>query len=405
MPHFCTSPPNRGAAPSLSIVIQRPLRRICARVSMFVALLLAVLGTPSTDAQALTIDRQRLQLHGLVDFSFVDGQPARISYPEQLQRDGEQPVRCALNDASPMATPAIPAIPTTRAPLSRSAWVWQSSQLLADPQRAERFFRRAAEAGIGRLFVQVHADLSGFPALFALAKTYRISLYALGGDPELVFNPAAALAIADQVIAYNATHADKFVGLQFDIEPHALPAYRIDPIGTLSRYVALIEQIRRHTDQRLPLGLAIPFWFDQKTVDGANLLTTLLGNADELVLMSYRTTINAIENISMRSLCLAQRSPTKVHLAIELAPVADEQHFISSAAQLEPFLIGDAPIAELRATPLGGLPYLQKYAVVGSNLSFYPRQDAALAMMRTSLPFSNFHGWFINGLDSVWLHE
>ena len=397
MLHICTSLPDRWAFHNFFLARPLPWLRIVARLGLSTALLSAILSTPPLiAAPALTIDRQRLQLHGLVDFSFVDGQPARVSYPEQLQRDGEPPVRCGLVDARPSATPAT---------LTRSAWVWQSSQLLANPQRAERFFRRAAEAGIGRLFVQVHADLSGFPALFALAKTHRISLYALGGDPDLVFNPAAALAIADQVIAYNATHADKFVGLQFDIEPHALPAYRIDQQGTLSRYVALIEQIRRHTDQRLPLGLAIPFWFDQKTVDGANLLTTLLGNADELVLMSYRTTIDAIENISMRSLCLAQRSPTKVHLAIELAPVADEQHFISSAAQLEPFLIGDAPIAELRATPVSGMPYLQKYAVVGSNLSFYPRQDAALAMMRTSLPFSNFHGWFINGLDAVWLYE
>ena len=334
-----------------------------------------------------------MQAHGLVDVSYVAGRPTGVSYPEHLERDGELLPRCVSDQT------------TSHPRLERSAWVWQTARLLADPQVAAGFIDRAAAAGMSRLFVQVHADLSSFASLFAMAKAHRITLYALSGDPESVLDPAAALATVDQVIAYNATHTDKFAGIQFDIEPHALPVFRQDPSGTLSRYVALIELLHARVAGRLPLGLAIPFWFDQKTVNGTNLLTTLLGNADELVLMSYRTSVDAIEKISASSLCLAQRSPTKVHLAVELAPIADEQHFISNVSQIEPYLIGDAPLAELRATPATGVPFLQRYTVVGSSLSFYPRQDEALAMMHVDLPFSNFNGWFINGLDKVWLHE
>jgi hypothetical protein len=251
--------------------------------------------------------------------------------------------------------------------------------------------------------VQVHNDFSGFPALFALAKLHNLTLFALAGDPEFVVNPAEALKIVDRVISYNATHADKFAGIQFDIEPHALPAYSRDPSGTLSRYVELIGQIRTHLDRQLPLGLAIPFWFDQKIVNGSNLLSTLLLQADELVLMSYRTELATITQISANSLCLAAQSPTNVYLAVELAPIADERHFISSAAQLEPYLIGDGPQVTLRETPASGVPFLQQYTIAGSALSFFPRPDRALAMMQNDLPFSNFSGWLINGLDMAWL--
>ena len=375
-------------------VVSRRRIRNYRRIALL--LVLAMMSTASLRAaELLVVDRQQLLTHGMVEFSYVDGHPTGISYPEQLQRDGKQLQHCAPDEPSSHPHPH----------LVRSAWVWKSSRLLSDPKAAADFIARAADAGITRLFVQVQPNLDRFPALFALAKARNVSLFALAGEPESVQNPATALAIVDQILAYNLNHADQFAGIQFDIEPHALPAYRADPERTLARYVDVIATIHKRIDRRLPFGLVVPFWFDQKTVNGSNLLTTLLAKVDELVLMSYRTTADAIEKISSSSLCLAQRSTAKIYLAVELAPVADEHHFISSAEQIEPYLIGDSPLAALRATPLTGLPYLQKYTVAGSNLSFFPQQEKALAMMRTDFPFSNFNGWFINGLDAIWLHE
>lgn len=199
-------------------LLRWPHSRIAKVLLAAVPALLATMWlAPANAAELLAIDRLQLRTHGMVEFSYVDGHPTGISYPDHLQRDGDRLQRCEPNQS------------VSHADLLRSAWVWQSTQLLADPKTAADFMQRTADAGITRLFVQVHSDLAGFPALFALARARHISLFALGGDPELVQNPAAALAIVDRVLAYNTNHADKFAGIQFDIEPHALPAYRNDP--------------------------------------------------------------------------------------------------------------------------------------------------------------------------------
>lgn len=370
----------------------RHLARHIYRIGL-TAILFAASLIPAQAAESLMVDHQKMRTHGLVELSYVDGHLTGINYPEHLQVDVNQPPHCALDQT------------TSHAQLRRSAWVWQSSRLLADPKAAAEFIRRSADVGISRLFVQVQPDLAGFPALFALAKAKNVSLFALGGEPEFVQNPAMALALVDQVLAYNALHADKFSGIQFDIEPHGLPAYRDDPERTLARYVELTAQINKRVDRQLSLGFVIPFWFDQKTVNGTNLLKALLPAVDELVLMSYRTTADAIVKITANSFCLAQHSRAKIYLAVELAPIADEQHFIFSEAQIEPYLIDDMLLAALRKTPPASVPYTQKYTVNGSDLSFFPQQKKALAMMRIDLPLSNFNGWFINGLDAMWLHE
>jgi len=138
-----------------------------------------------------------------------------------------------------------------------------------------------------------------------LAAQNNISVDAEAGasDWAVPANIWRAQDILNFVASYNQSHATKFRGVQYDIEPYLLPLYSTDPTTVLTQYVQMVEGLV-NTDKSLglPLSLDIPHFYDdvigwepQITIDGITAypytqLLRLLNQLpnDKLLIMAYR---------------------------------------------------------------------------------------------------------------------
>jgi hypothetical protein len=108
------------------------------------------------------------------------------------------------------------------------------------------------------------------------ASRLGLAVHAVGGGPTWTDEPLRYLGpkLVELVADYNAGVAarERLGGVQFDIEPYALPRFFDDTQAALVAYLQtlqrIVESYRRvagePANQRLQLGFAVPFWFDAR---------------------------------------------------------------------------------------------------------------------------------------------
>ena len=80
------------------------------------------------------------------------------------------------------------------------------------------------------------------------------------------------------VADYNKSHANKFRGVQFDIEPYLLPGYEDNPAPILTQYIQMVQMLATvNAPLQVPLSFDIPHFYDSVlawtpkiTVDGVS---------------------------------------------------------------------------------------------------------------------------------------
>lgn len=126
---------------------------------------------------------------------------------------------------------------------------WRGRNLIvSEPQRYRRLLRRMHAAGL-----KVYALLgSGY---------LHTERYVLPRHRE------EAVAMLERVLDYNkaAAPAERFDGINLDIEPHILAEWSTRKMELLAGFVEMSDALMRvkaRTGQDLPMGPAIPFWLD-----------------------------------------------------------------------------------------------------------------------------------------------
>lgn len=152
-------------------------------------------------------------------------------------------------------------------------------------------------------------------------------------------NEYKAFAIADYVLQFNATHAEKLRGLQYDIEPYLLSSYQTDKKTALRNFVDLVSRTvtRLHTSD-LKFSVVIPDFYDSESGETPRFLygwtysyaLTHLLNALErrpgstLIVMAYRNQSEGADgsiSISRDEIRAANDYRTKVIVAQETGDV------------------------------------------------------------------------------------
>lgn len=336
-------------------------------------------------------------LHGaqFVEFSYVDHRLTKVSYLDQ-QPQPEQPVpRMACTQVLPAPGRAQ----------NLSAWVWRSSELVQDNNVAALFIQRAHAHGINEINVQVQPELAPFAHLLDVASQSGIRVVALAGSANDVLDPSEPLGVVRNVLQYNATHSHGFSGIQFDIEPYLLKSYRTQETTILDQYIQLLASLKAATTGRIELSVAVPFWFAHKTLHGNNLMGLVAANVDRLAIMSYRTHLDQILDIANNALCVGEMFGKPVDLGLELTRLPDESSIILSKAQINTAIRIQGNQILLTRDPRDIRHVLQRVDIPASRLSFFPDTQKLFAMTRSPVPYRSFHGWIINGLDEVWIHD
>jgi hypothetical protein len=192
------------------------------------------------------------------------------------------------------------------------------------------------------------SDTAGYErsvgSFIALAAQKGIAVDAEAGwrDWAQPQNAGNAGRIAAWVAAYNAAHAQKFRGVQFDIEPYLLPQYANDEGDVLTQEVVLIDQlVQQDKTLGLPLAIVIPHFYDEGegwtpeiTVDGVldypyrqilRLLNELPPGNGRIIEMAYRNFASGSDSaiaLSQQEVNDADGTNVKVVIAQETGPVS-----------------------------------------------------------------------------------
>lgn len=252
---------------------------------------------------------------------------------------------------------AAGSLPAMTADRSRAMWLWDSAPVVASDDRRDALFALCRCARVDTLWMQVALERERAPdgaARLARAADWRrflraaheagFAVEALDGSPTHALRRfhGEPLAVVDAIVAFNgsAAKAERFDGLQFDIEPHALyrwrfAAHRERMLGELLELVLEARQ-RLRARPELRFGMALPFWLQAPvegtglpiglvTVDGVRKAASyhLIDRLDYVAVMSYRDRTagpNGLVAISRDILDYAERARgAAVYLGLETA--------------------------------------------------------------------------------------
>ncbi len=167
----------------------------------------------------------------------------------------------------------------------RAIWTWEedSYAMLQQPAQAGRAIAFLRAKSVDTVFLYADA-LEGRNLIVSDPALYRrlvrrmhasnLKVYALLGSGYLHTeryvlpqHHAQAQAMLQRVLDYNRTAApeERFDGVNVDIEPHILDAWSTRKMELLAGFLdmsALLMRTVRASGQALPVGPAIPFWFD-----------------------------------------------------------------------------------------------------------------------------------------------
>lgn len=242
----------------------------------------------------------------------------------------------------------------------RAMWLWDPAPLLSDTAARRSFFTFCEQQHVGVVWAQIATPIDArWKALLAEAHRRDFKVHALDGDPTFVRGErhAAALAIVDAVIVYNASvaAAERFDGVHFDNEPYTLLEWRVP--ARRRQLLADYETLNRlaaakiHTAGGLEYGVDVPFWWN---AEGA--LDPLLAVVDNIGIMDYRNAADGPDGIiahAIPTLDAAEmaRRP-RVYVGIETTVERGDYVFVAglSRATVDAAIASMTPAATLLET-------------------------------------------------------
>jgi len=210
-------------------------------------------------------------------------------------------------------------------PKQTGFWVWSYHKALADPGAVLAACKRQ---GCTRVLLQMPTLLEGdaiwtaYGRFFVSAKQAGIEAMALDGAPDSILEPQQLAGKIRKVLALVESSA--LAGIQLDIEPYLLPGFFSDESGA-HRYLDAIDVFRDAIEGRTRLSIVVPFWLTSKTVGGRSLGFAVMDRADDVAVMSYRTSLEELENIADDALRYGELIGTPVWLAVETTALPVEQ--------------------------------------------------------------------------------
>ncbi len=241
----------------------------------------------------------------------------------------------------------------------QGTWLWTPT-LLITPAYRDAIIAGARENGIRNIYLSIdsYLDIYVMPdgpektakrkafgetleGFIAKARANGITVDAEGGWRNWAEkgNVYKAFALLDYVKGFNATHAEKFRGFQYDVEPYLLSEYRDNKKKVLSDYLDLVGEtvtLLHNTD--LVFSVVIPDFYDGAGETPKFFYGLRFGSAldhlfailerrpgSKLIVMAYRNHSDGADGaieISRGEVETSDRFETKVVIAQETGDVS-----------------------------------------------------------------------------------
>lgn len=265
----------------------------------------------------------------------------------------------------------------------RAAWLWNAERWRVDPAG---LIAEAAAQGLRRLYVALSiepdhgnvADADQLSEFISMASARGVGVWAVEGDPGMATPDGReqALLRLQALHRYQAAapSAARLGGVQYDIEPYLLPAYRADPHWVAGQWAQTIQALRQHS--KLKLDMVLPFWLPQSPMAGI-VLSALLQASDSVTIMAYRVDPEAIQQVAEPLLAWGAAQGIPVYVALEAGFLDDElTQFYGEAATGQAARLWLLPATgETDAVLLPGALFLNK----GKGYNFLREQASPAA--------------------------
>lgn len=212
--------------------------------------------------------------------------------------------------------------------ISFSTWLWNTQDIV---QNSDKILSFLSTHNVKVLYLQVNYDLNvgNYKRFISKASTKNISVQALNGGPDWIFPKGQGVQkqFFDWLSKYqnSALPNERFKGVHLDVEPYLNHLYAKTPNIAIEGYQDfLISSIKKCNTLKLPIGIDIPFWFDEvkySTRYGTgSLLEWVLKNIKDVNVMAYRNSAlgdNGIIKLISNEINLAKKYNDKVTVAVE----------------------------------------------------------------------------------------
>ncbi|MFN7183552.1 MAG: hypothetical protein ACK4MZ_05080 [Thermomonas haemolytica] len=250
-----------------------------------------------------------------------------------------------------VATAQVPEARAAGGHAPRAVWTWEQPAyaMLESPQVAAEALAFLQRKRIDTLYLYADAyqgrnllvqQPQRYQALIRAAHARGMRVYALLGSwylhTERYVLPGLqhkAVAMLQRVLDYNAAAApeERFDGVNYDIEPHLLDEWEEATRPRLLRgfldMTAAMLEARRKSGQALPVGPAMPFWWDGISLEwrGARKPVSehVIDLADYVALMDYRNFAEGRDSIlshAASEMAYADRVGKRVVIGLEFNP-------------------------------------------------------------------------------------
>ena len=296
------------------------------------------------------------------------------------------------------------------------AWAWEPALWQT---RGPALLDAARDRGLARLSVTLAItddgrveDPDALAAFVRAARIRGIAVEAVEGDPDMVFagGLAAAVRRARAIADYQRVAAPeaRLAGVQYDIEPYALPAWGREPAGYGGWSDAVLALARA---LEAPIHLVLPFWIAEEE-EGRAFLRAVEAAVSGVTAMAYRTDAARIAVAAEPLLAWGSARGKPVRVALETGPVAEETEQLFHPAPRGRLAVAPAGTGRATATLLPdetALPGAAMYApgprtvAPPARISFLgddrKMRAAAHALAAPLAAWSAFDGFFYHGLS------
>ena len=199
-------------------------------------------------------------------------------------------------------------------------WVWDYQAATAD---SEGLIQHCRLAGVTRILVQMpdrkdpDAVWVAYAQLLERVTSSGLEAFALDGYPEAIYDPAPLLEKISRL--RRLLPPGHMQGVQLDLEPYLLGEFSEPRDYPL--YLRAIETIKAHVGKQTPLSVVMPFWFSAKTVHHRPLDFEVMDRVDEVAVMSYRTDVDDLQDITDHTLRYGDAVGVPIWLAVETRPL------------------------------------------------------------------------------------
>ena len=224
-----------------------------------------------------------------------------------------------------------------------SLWIWNAKNLKK---------KKITNYLTNSVYIQIS---SNFNSAISKLKDTNVTIYGLNGSPKAIFN-AKPLLLDIKKLATLKVKYPNIKGYQVDIEPYLLKNFKKNRVNLLKKYITLLKILKKETNKyNLKLSVVIPFWFDNIFIENKNLAFSVIDIADETAVMSYRSNIYKVINLSLNILKYASFANKDIKIGLECMSIKDEKHTIFSIENIDKKYIKK----------------LREFTIKGKSISFY----------------------------------